>query len=212
VLIIGAKGHAREILDILEKQNKAEEIYFYDDISIDIPYFLFNKYPIIRNSEDINNIKDKEFLLGIGNPHLRKIMAEKFKSLGWKLVSVISDSSIISNNEVILGDGLNIMNNVFISCEVRIGEGALINQRASIHHNSVIGNYCEISPGACITGNVQIGNFTSIGAGAIIIPRVIIGDNCVIGAGSVVTKNIPDNSVAVGVPAKVIKEVEPFNE
>ncbi len=54
---------------------------------------------------------------------------------------------------------------------------------------------------------VKIGKCVWLGAGVIVLPGVEIGDNCVIGAGSVVTKNIPANSVAVGNPCKVIREI-----
>jgi acetyltransferase-like isoleucine patch superfamily enzyme len=68
------------------------------------------------------------------------------------------------------------------------------------------------TPKVCITGNVSVGDFTTIGTGAIIIPNIKIGNNCIIGAGSVVTSDIPDNCFAVGVPAKVIKAIQPFND
>lgn len=212
MLIIGAGGHAREILDVLEKNNITEEIFLYDDISNDLDDKLFNKYTIVKNIQDLTNLKIKKFVIGVGNPSLRKILSDKFKSLGWELCSVISKQIIIGNHNVILENGINIMHNVFISNEVFIGEGALINNGVNLHHNVVIGKFCEISPKVCITGNVTVGDHTSIGASTVIIPKIRIGKNCIIGAGSVVNKDIPNNSIAVGVPAKVIKEVEPFNE
>ena len=211
MIIIGAKGHAIELLDVLEKNNFEEEIFFYDDITDNLPDKLYNKYPIFRSAEEMSRLNTRHFALGIGIPMARKKLSNKFKLLGWELISVISKDSIIGNYNVLLEPGLNIMHNVFISNDVRIGEGTLINNGANIHHNVEIGNYCEISPKVYITGNVTIGDFTTIGTGAIIIPKVNIGKNCIIGAGSVVNKDIPDNSIAVGTPAKVIKEVEPFN-
>lgn len=61
-------------------------------------------------------------------------------------------------------------------------------------------------------GKIVIGNNVNIGWDAIIMPGVTIGDNCIIGAGAVVTKDIPTNSVAVGVPAKVIETIEEYVE
>jgi serine acetyltransferase len=69
----------------------------------------------------------------------------------------------------------------------------------------VIGKYCEIAPGARILGHCFVGDFTMVGAGAVLLPSVKIGANVTIGAGAVVTKDIPDNSVSVGVPARVVK-------
>lgn len=59
-------------------------------------------------------------------------------------------------------------------------------------------------------GKIKIGNNVHIGTNATIMPGVIIGDNCIIGCGAVVTKKIPDNSVAVGVPARVIESIDDY--
>ena len=212
MLIIGSKGHAKEILDVLEKNDFKGELFFYDDVSKENNDKLYGKYSIIKNINDLNKkeFKDKTFALGIGNPLARNKMVQKFKKLGWELKSIISNNAIIGNYNVDLGIGLNIMHNVFISNDVAIGEGTLINNSTLIHHDVSVGKYCELSPGVRLTGHVTVGDYTSIGTGAVIIPKVKIGNNCIIGAGSVVIKDLPDNSVAVGVPAKVIKAAEDF--
>lgn len=208
MLIIGAKGHAKEILDIFEKNNFQDEIYFFDDVSETFSDKIFSKYPVIKSFEQLNkfNLARKIFVLGLGNPFLRRQMSLKFQNLGWKLSSVISNNALIGNHNVALGQGLNVMHNVIISNDVEIGEGCLINALSSIHHDVRIGKYCEISPAVCLTGNVIVNDFTSIGTGTTIIPKIKVGRNCIIGAGSVVINDIPDNSFAVGVPAKIIKK------
>ena len=74
-----------------------------------------------------------------------------------------------------------------------------------------IGDFVELSPNVTILGNVSIGSFTQIGANSTILPNIKIGENVIIGAGSVVTKDIPDNSLAYGVPSKIIKFLEPLD-
>lgn len=209
ILIIGAKGHAKEILDVLEKNGTNDELFFYDDVSENIEAYLYNKYQIIRGIDELNDAKffDKKFALGIGNPNNREKLANKFKDLGWQLTSIISNKIILGNHNVSLGIGINLMHNVFISSGVFIGEGTLINTGAMIHHDVKIGNYCEISPKVCLTGNVAVGNKTFIGVGTNVIPKIRIGNNCIVGAGSIVTKDIPDNSLAMGVPARIIKRI-----
>jgi len=63
-----------------------------------------------------------------------------------------------------------------------------------------------------ITAPIEIKNDVFIGISCIILPGVTIGNNCIIGAGSVVTKDIPDNSVAAGVPARIIKSTDEYLE
>ena len=90
--------------------------------------------------------------------------------------------------------------------DVKIGDQCIINTRALVEHDCVLKDGVEIGPGAVLCGRVHVGKNSWIGANATINPRVIIGDNSIIGAGAVVVTDIPSNVVAVGVPAKVIRE------
>ncbi len=209
MLIIGAGGHAREVLDVFEKNNEIIKLFFFDDISTDLPQNLYGKYAILRNTIEVKNLftTDPGFVLGIGNPVIRLKMANKFSDLGGELCSIISSKAVIGSRNVNLASGLNIMHGVIITNDITIGKGTLINANTTIHHNVRIGEYCEISPLCSLTGGVTVGDFSFIGSGVTVIPKVKIGNNCNIGAGSTVINDIPDNSLAVGVPAKVIKKL-----
>lgn len=204
MIIIGAGGHGREILDSLINNNYKNQISFFDDdTSI---YDIYNKYKVVHNETEILNILNSEpdFCIAVGNPVLRKSLADKFETLGGKLVSVIDKSvSIGLNNNI--ETGVNFMNGVVITNSTKIGKGVLINTLASIHHDVTIGEFTEISPGARILGGVKIGKLCRIGANACVLPNVKIGDNVIIGAGAVVTNDLPDNCTAMGVPAKIKK-------
>lgn len=204
MVVIGAKGHATEILDILEHNRLSGDLFFFDNISKDIPDLLFNKYRVVKKLDDLKNVlkSDNRFIIGIGNPAHRYKMKDLFENNGGKLTSLISDKAQIGANNIILEDGLNIMHYVFISSNVFIGEGSLINTRVNIHHNVSIGKYCEICPSANILGEVCIGDFSMIGAGATVLPKINIGNNVIIGAGAVVTKDVPSFKKVAGIPAK----------
>jgi len=206
MIIIGASGHAKEILDFLNV--KFKEIYFFDNVTTNITNKLFNIYPIINSFDEVQNIfkKDPNFVIGIGNPAFRMLLYEKFISLGGTPCSAIADTAIISKYSE-LGKGLNIMQRALISSEVKIEDGVLVNAGAFIHHNVELGKFCEISPGAVITGGIKVGSCTSIGSCTVVIPKIIIGSNSIIGAGSVVIRNVPDNELWAGNPAKFIKKV-----
>jgi sugar O-acyltransferase (sialic acid O-acetyltransferase NeuD family) len=209
MLIIGAKGFAKEVLEILNQQNALEGVMFYDDVSAEIPDSIYGQFRVLKSLEEAKQqfAKDPRFILGIGGPKLRQLLADKMKAIGGELVSSISPKAVIGGFQNSLGTGVNIMSGSVITNDVSIGEGALVNLNCTIGHDVIIGDYCELSPGVHISGNVKLSKYVTIGTGAVVLPGVSIGENSIIGAGSVVNKNVQDNVVAVGIPARVIKSV-----
>lgn len=199
MIVIGAKGHAKEIISILEEQG-AQNVMFFDDVSLDLDEKFLGTYKIVRDTSKL--AANFIFVLGLGGPNARRSLAVKFLKMGGELCSVISEDASIGKHKVILGKGLNIMRRSFISNSVKVGDGCLINYGAMLHHDVEVGDYCEIAPMAQLLGGCTIGENTFIGAGAIILPNVQIGNNCIVAAGAVVTKNIKDNLNVKGVPAK----------
>lgn len=208
MLIIGAKGFAKEVLEVFHQNNELNNICFFDNVSNDLPDLLYEKFSILNSFENVSDFfknSDCRFVLGVGNPVLRKQLFSKMMELGGIPYTVISPFSHIGNYGVKIGNACNIMTGSIITNDVLIGDGVLVNLDCTIGHDVVIGNFCELSPSVNISGGVQMGHSCTIGTGAIILPKIKIGNNVVVGAGAVVTKDIPDNSLAVGVPAKIIK-------
>jgi len=208
MIIIGAKGFAKEVLEIFHQKNELDNICFFDNVSTDLPDFLYGKFKILNSFEGVlEHFKnsDNRFVLGLGSPAVRKKMYSKMLELGGIPYTIKSPFAHIGNYGVQIGEACNIMTGTIITNDVTIGDGVLVNLDCTVGHDVLIGNFCELSPSVNISGGVQVGHSCSIGTGAIILPKVKIGNNVVIGAGAVVTKDIPDNSLAVGVPAKIIK-------
>lgn len=213
MLIVGAKGFAKEVLEILHQQNQIEHLVFYDDVNTDAPEKLFGQFPILKSTAAAANYFstiDNRFTIGIGNPILRKQLKDKFCSLGGVFVSTISNAATLGSYGVTIGEGTNILPGAILSNDTQIGEGCILYYNVIITHDCRIGDFVEISPSAIVLGRCSIGSYTQIGANATILPDVIIGKNVIIGAGSVVTKNVPDNSLVVGVPAILKKHLAPL--
>lgn len=208
MIIIGAKGFAKEVLQILEDINLNSNIFFYDDINKDVDGFLYDKFPILKTDNEVQFVfksNTSNFTIGIGNPKLRYYLFNKFSNLGGNFSSTISPYANIGNYDIEIGKGTNILSNATISNSVKIGKGCIVYYNVIITHDCSIGDFVELSPNAILLGRIKIGDFTHIGANATILPDIKIGKNVIIGAGAVVTKDIPDNCCAVGIPAKVIK-------
>jgi len=210
MIVIGAKGFAKELLEdlISDKYNyNKTNLMFFDNISKNVPEKLYD-FKILTSLNEVKSFFNKEsafFTIGIGFPKNRKKMAALFEEIGGDLTSVISKKATVGSFNNIIEKGVIIRSGVQITNDITIGKGSLINLNCTIGHDSSIGEFVELSPNVNISGHCIIGNLTSIGSGSTVLPNVKIGDNCIIGAGSVITKDIPNNSVVVGVPGKIIK-------
>lgn len=213
MLIIGAKGFAKEVLETLYVENKYfDRIYFYDDVNDEIGTHLYGKFEIIKDIKSVNSTLGDtfDFTVGIGNPLLRQKVIKKFTAIGGRLQSVISSLAKIGSFDTSLEAGANIMAGTIITNSVRIGKAPLVNLNCTIGHDCIVGDFLEMSPGSHISGNCTLGDYVNIGTNVTILPKITIGSNVIIGANSVVTKDIMDNCLVVGVPAKVIKNIDPI--
>jgi sugar O-acyltransferase (sialic acid O-acetyltransferase NeuD family) len=208
MLILGAKGFAKEALHVINKVHPEEELCFYDTVSEDDGSLFLKKFRIIRSAAAAKKYlgKDQRVVIGVGAPALRMKLAKEVLALGGKLFTVISPTADIGKFDNKIGAGSIVMDRVIIETSNRIGKGCLIHTGSFISHDVKIGDFCEISPFAQLLGNVTIGNNCSIGTSAIILPKIRIGNNAVIGAGAVVTKDVPANTTVAGIPAKLIKK------
>lgn len=197
MIIYGASGHAKVIIDIIKSANS----HSIDLIVDDNPAIksLLN-YKVEHQLND--NIQDQEMVLAIGKNHIRYNLSKK---LNYNFCSPLIHPSAVIAESVLLGKGSVVMANAVINSSTEIGEHCIINSGAVVEHDVSMEDFVHISPGAIITGNVNIGTGTHIGAGATIIPGIEIGKWVTIGAGAIVIENIPDCAVVVGNPAKVIK-------
>lgn len=202
MVILGASGHAKDILHILQNREICNSIKFFDNYN-KANYELYH-FPIIKNLSDLKDEfkRNNDFIIGVGNPALRKKLYELGIQSGGNCISVVADSAVIGQYETRLGEGLNIMHQVMISNSVEIGRACLLNANCSIHHDVTLGEFVEVGPKCFLGGHVKVGNYSFIGAGAVILPGINIGDHVIIGAGSVVTKDVPTGKKIKGIPAK----------
>lgn len=197
ILIIGTGGLATQIID--EVSDIYKDIFFYNNID-NIEYF-FN----FRVIHDLDNFNFKNFILAISKLKLRKSLDKEMRSKNIFPVSFISSKSYISNKSKISPNVL-ILSNSLVEPMSIIGYGTFLNVGVNFHHDSECGSFCEFGPRSVILGNVTIGNETFIGSGAILRENINIGNNSIIGCGSVVVKDIPDNEIWVGNPAKFLRK------
>jgi sugar O-acyltransferase (sialic acid O-acetyltransferase NeuD family) len=206
MIIVGAKGFAKQLVEIFYQNKKTKNLFFFDDVSKDLPGELYG-IKIIKTVEEVSGVfqnMENEFCLGLGGPLRRREIAQLLENLGGSLSSVISVHAFIAAHAKSIGKGATILTSSIIENDAAIGAGVLVNSFAAIYHECIIGDFCEIAPGAKILGGADIGENCFIGANAVILPKIKIGTNSLVGAGAVVTKDVLPNTTVVGNPAKEI--------
>lgn len=210
IVIIGVGGHAKVVAECVD-ETKYEIVGFLDKDDEHLGEMI-DGIPIIGNDADpvrwieagisgcVNGIGH------VGNCMIRNKVYKKFKEAGFHMITAIHKSSIVSKKAVI-EDGAVIMPGAVVNTGAHIMENVIINSKAVIEHDTIVGEGTHVAPGSAISGGVTIGKNVLIGTGSSIIQSRVIGDNTIVGAGTVVTRDIANNVVAVGNPARIVREV-----
>jgi sugar O-acyltransferase (sialic acid O-acetyltransferase NeuD family) len=166
---------------------------------------LLKKTPFIELAELTSDILTLPFLAPFFTPANRqKVMREAFR-VGFRSAYCLIDPSVPQPRSLSYGPGLYVNAGCTLGAASEFDEFVFVNRGSSIGHHARFGAFVSIGPGAVVAGSVKIGRGSVVGAGAVVMPELSIGSNSVIGAGSVVTKDVPDNCLVLGVPARVTR-------
>ena len=208
LLIIGAGGHSKVLLETAISTNLYDEYAFLDDCYRDEGEDLFVLgWPILGNTNCILRklIKNKfnNAIVAIGNNKKRLEYIDELEKNNFKIPSLIHASAIISPSSKV-NKGSVIFSNSVIQAGVTIGVGVIINTSSSIDHDCIINDGAHICPGVNLAGGVNVGRLSMVGIGASVIQNIKIGEEVIIGAGSVVINNLKNKMKVAGVPARLI--------
>ena len=212
LLLIGAGQHARVILYNIKEQNKYDVIGILDaNLDKAKENKTFEGIPILNidyNEIDLRKLKIElgvsKFFIAFGNMKYRKKVWEMFKQAGWNSVNIIHPNAVISKDAK-LGEGILIECGCLITPNPTIGNNVVVNTGSQVNHDNIVEDHVYIASGVILSGGVKIGENTLLDDGVIVTLGKTVGKNSLIGAGAVVTKNIEDNVVVYGNPAKVIR-------
>lgn len=206
ILVFGAGGHAKVVIDAIEKQTGSIEILVFDDNPATWGGRMFG-YLVIGNLdallENASEYHADSSIVALGNNELRLKIAAALNERGISQATIIHPTAVLSRG-VEIGAGTVLFANSVLNADTHVGENVIVNTGASVDHDCVIAHGVHVAPGVTICGGVSVGEQTFIGAGSVIIPGVKVGRNVTIGAGSTVLNDIKDNVKVAGTPAREI--------
>jgi sugar O-acyltransferase (sialic acid O-acetyltransferase NeuD family) len=200
LILIGAGGHARSCIDVIEQQG-----FFQIAGLVGLPeqqYTQYLGYAVIGMDSDLPELaKIYQYAListgQIQTAEHRIRLYQKATKCGFKLPVIIAPTAHVSQHAT-LGAGTIVMHGAIINAGVRVGRNCIINSRALLEHDSNIEDHCHISTGAILNGDVTVGDGSFIGSGSVIKQGVAIGDSCLVGMGLTVRNNLSDHAYFTG--------------
>ncbi len=202
LILIGAGGFGSEVAWIVERINEVSPQWnllgFVDDYA-DKKSKIIDTYSILGTIDDLSNYPSAHVVCCIANTTVRKSIIEKVNN---PFATLIDPAAIVSNRANI-GEGSVVCPGVVITVDIIIGKHNIIDANSTVGHGTVVGDCVTAYRSANISGNTKIESGVQIGTGAQILQGLTVGANTFVGAGAVVTKNLPEDCVAVGVPARI---------
>jgi UDP-perosamine 4-acetyltransferase len=206
VIIIGAGGHGKVVLDILQAQGKFRPVGFLDaNASLAESYVC--GLPVLGQINALPRLKRQRIrhaIIAIGDNKARLAQLADLDKAGFELVTAVHPTAFVSPRAK-LGRGVVVAPKAAVITEAAVGDLAIINTSAVVDHECAVGEAVHVCPGAVLAGRVRVGRGAFIGIGAQVIQCRTVGEFAVVGAGAVVIDDVPDGDKVVGVPARPIK-------
>jgi sugar O-acyltransferase (sialic acid O-acetyltransferase NeuD family) len=211
LVIFGASDFGKEVAFLVEDINEAGPQWNLLGFIDDDPRKRASSclgYPVLGGAEWVTERSEPiDAVVAIGDPRIRRIVVDKLAP--HVHFATLVHPSARCHRTTVVGEGTILCAGTIVTVEIELGRHVIVNLDCTIGHGARIGEFCVLNPGVHVSGDVTLAPDVSVGTGSQIIDTVSVGSNSVIGAGAVVIRDLPPNVVAVGSPAKAVKERDP---
>lgn len=213
VVIIGAGGFGREVLDVLHAINAQTPTFdirgFVVEPGFQTPGERIHGVPVLGHFDWLErNAGRVRALCGVGAPAVRRRLVQSAASLGVGFATAVHPRATMSR-WVRLGAGTIVTAGAILTNDIEVGEHVHLNLACTVGHDVVIEDLVTVSPGVHVSGNVRLGEGSFLGTGANLIEGTRVGAWSVVGAGATVIEDVPTNATVVGVPAHTSRVRDP---
>lgn len=209
LLIWGAGGHARVVSDIVQLCGEFDIAGYLDDENPTPRASGISDARVLGGSEKLQTLRRGgvgHAVVAIGSCRPRVERGEVLRKRGFKLVTLLHPSAVVAR-DVDLGDGTVVAAGAIVSPGAEVGDHVILNTGCTVDHDSRIESGAHVCPGVHVAGNSRIGTEVWVGIGSTVVERIRVGAGTFIGAGSLVLRNLPENVLAYGRPAVVIRRL-----
>ena len=210
IVVFGASGHAKVVLDIIKRMGQHEVVGIIDGSRAGSPTAILNQR-ILGCDNDLPKIVS-DFavdcgIVAVGDNYLRSMIHRKIEGLcpGFKFGTAIHPGAYWAE-DVIIGEGSVVMAGAVLNSGSKIGRSCILNTNCSLDHDSQMEDFSSFAPGVSGGGNVTVGTCSAVSIGAIIKHGVRIGEHAVVGAGAIVMRDIPPFTVSYGQPCRFVRD------
>ena len=208
MVIYGAGGHGRVVLDILRSLSDVVVVGFLDSEK-SLHGSIVDGLPVVGGIDQVPTLLLEypgiSAIVAIGDNQARREVAEELRKRHMPLANAVHPRAFVSPSAIV-GTNVTVAAGAIICAHAKIGDDVIINTGAIVEHDNCIGNAVHIAPGAKLAGRVTVGEYAFIGIGAIVVGNLNIGRSAVVGAGAVVLHDVEPFSVVAGIPAKPIRK------
>jgi acetyltransferase EpsM len=204
LLILGTHHFAPEVFDLVSEIDGFRVDGFVENVDRDRAAGQIEGMPVYWIDDVAGFAPSHAAVCALGTNRRRRIIEEASR-LGFRFATIIHPRARVSSRST-LGDGTIASAGVVVAARAAIGRHVILNRGVLIGHDTVVGDYVTIGPGANVAGLCRVAEGAYLAIGAVVVDRVSIGRGAVVGAGAVVTRDVPDNVMVVGVPARIVKE------
>jgi len=203
---VGAGGHGRVVLEVWRAQHPDDEFVLLDDDAALHGRRVLDA--LVEGPVSLLARRDGEAILAIGHNPVRLELAARWSADGVCFGRAIHPSAVVSPSARI-GEGAVLFAGVLCNAGAEIGNHVIVNTGVIVEHDCVIEDGASLSPGARMGGRAVVGCGAFLSTGVTLGARVRVGAGSIVGAGAVVVSDLPPSVLAHGVPARVIRPVEP---
>lgn len=211
IVIVGASGFGKEVAflieDIVARSATWRIAGFLDDNAAKHGSECVG-YPVLGGTDWLQGHRDVACAVGVGDPRVRRRIVRRIEGWGIEFPCLVHPS-VVMHRTVEMKDGVIICAGNILTVEISLGRHVHLNLSNTVGHGAALGDFCTVYPGVNISGDVTLGPGVSMGTGSEIIQGLRVGAGTVVGAGATVVRDLPGDVVAVGSPAKPIREIVP---